>query len=326
MSFSKRASTLLLLSCFVSCFVTPFALASRAEAQNKKGFSLDEPETAAASQGEQPMEEPTAEEGAPRLSDEQALEEEKAPDESFRKSTNPYEDPSKSYFFAGAAWRFVRLPSWTLQWFLEAAPSVGTAGTFFGEFGYRKDGFQITGSVGYMGWNFKGPFQLSGDQEADTEWLDGNFKFLSGTATFTWSTAFTDWFALEYGAEVGLAALFGDLIRSEAFKDNKGKWNRCPGWAGSADLPLSEATAEQKFYCEQPNNRSGTLNIPTNGADEDGAHYGVKATQVPPVVPILGPRLSLRFKPLAQLVLRVDVPLPVFPFGFMGGIAAQYGF
>ena len=40
----------------------------------------------------------------------------------------------------------------------------------------------------------------------------------------------------------------------------------------------------------------------------------------------VGPRISLRFKPIKQLVLRVDVPLPVFPFGFMGGLAAQFGF
>ena len=39
-----------------------------------------------------------------------------------------------------------------------------------------------------------------------------------------------------------------------------------------------------------------------------------------------GPKLALRFKPIKQLVLRVDVPLPVFPLGFQGGLAALYGF
>ena len=321
MFFGTRASALLLLSCFVSLC----SVARPAQAQDGEGFSLDEPDTAAESQGQEPASEPS--EGTPLLSDEQALEEEKAPDETFRDSTNPYEDPNKSYFFAGAAWRFVRLPSWTLEWFLEAAPGVGTAGTFFGEFGYRKDGFQITGSVGYMKWSFEGPFQLAGDPDVDSEWLDGDFNFLSGTATFTWSTAFTDWFALEYGIEAGLAALFGELTRSEAYRDSDEKWARCPGWAGGPDL--RNPTTEQSVFCDRPIGPNGDAlpdEVRTNDDDELGAHYGVKADKVPPVVPIIGPRLSLRFKPIAQLVLRVDVPLPVFPFGFMGGLGAQYGF
>lgn len=320
MAFRKRAPTLLLLSCMVWLGLSPLV----AQAQEGDDFSLDD-ET-----NDAPPPPPPTEEGTPLLSDEQALEEEKAPDETFRESTNPYEDPDKSYFFAGASWRFVRLPSWTLEWFLEAAPSVGTAGSFFGEFGYRKDGFQITGTVGYMKWNFKGPFQLAGDPDVDTEWLDADFNFMMGTAAFTWSTAFTDWFALEYGIEVGLAALFGELTRSEAYRDVNGKWGKCPGYAGGPDLPQSEVNAnpgkQYAQFCDPPIVDEGQAVPRTNDDDELGAHYGVKAERVPPVVPILGPRLSLRFKPLAQLVLRVDVPLPIFPFGFVGGLAAQYGF
>jgi hypothetical protein len=36
--------------------------------------------------------------------------------------------------------------------------------------------------------------------------------------------------------------------------------------------------------------------------------------------------VALRFKPIHQLVLRVDVPLPLFPYGFVGGLSAQFGF
>lgn len=330
MSYSKRASghvrPLLLASCSVAMLLL---VASGARADDKAGdkddFSLDEAAEGSEKKEAEPAPPPPAEEPE-LLSDEQAIEEEQAPDERFRKSTDPWEDPKKSYFFGGAAWRFVRLPAWTLEWFLESAPAVGTAGSFFGEFGYRKDGFQVTASVGYLGWNFNGPFQLAGDPDEDTEWLDGDFKFLMGTATFTWSTAFTDWFALEYGIEVGLAGLFGELVRSEAYKDRDGEWGRCPGYQGGPDLP--NPTTEQQLFCERPQGKDG-LPLPdevrSNSASEDGAHYGVTASQLPPVVPILGPRLSLRFKPIAQVVLRVDIPLPVAPFGFMGGLAASYG-
>ncbi len=330
MSYSTRAAhhvRLLLLASW--CVAMPLLTAGKALAQDSESFSLDESAEGSDKQAAQPA---SAGEQPELLSDEQAIEEEQAPDELYRKSTDPWEDPKKNYFFVGGAWRFVRLPAWTSEWFLESAPSVGTAGSFFGEFGYRNDGFQVTGSIGYLGWNFKGPFQLSGDQEVDTEWLDGDFKFLMGSATFTWSTAFTDWFALEYGLEVGLAALFGELVRTEGYRDTNGKWGRCPGWAGGPDLPQSEVAAnpdkQYAQFCDRPVASNGAFLSPeqrTNSADENGAHYGVKATQVPPVVPILGPRLSLRFKPIAQLVLRVDIPLPVAPFGFMGGLAASYG-
>jgi hypothetical protein len=274
------------------------------------------------------------------LGDEQALQEESAPRESYRDSTNPHEDPNKRYFFVGAAWRYTRMPAWVLEWFMESAPAVGAAGSFFGEFGYRKDGFQVTADVGWMNWNFTGPFQLSGDPTQDTEWLDAKWNLLMTTATITWSTNFTDWMSLEYGFEVGAAFIFGDMTRTEAVLSG-GRWSPCRGWAGSPALPMP--TADERFYCDQPipetdTNGDGVVNnldtppADTNSASEIGAHYGVKANRgiankgVPRGVPVLGPRLSLRFKPIHQLVIRVDVPLPVLPLGFMGGLAVHYGF
>jgi hypothetical protein len=314
----------------VACSLAPNALA---QTQQGEDFSLDEEPTAPtapAAPAAPPAEEPAL------LGDEQAVQEEQQPAESFRKSTDPYEDPNKSYFFAGAAWRYVRLPSFVLEWFLDAAPSIGTAGSFLGEVGWRKGGFQVTGQVGWMKWDFEGPFQLGGDPEQDTEWLNAKFDFLMFTAAVTWSTSFTDWFALEYGLEGGFAVLFGDMIRNEAYKQN-GDWHKCDTWAPQSGLdnPLWPAgvtpTPEQEYYCDVPQFEGGVV-PPTNDADERGAHYNVKAERgianggIPHAVPVLGPRLSLRFKPIHQLVIRVDVPLPLMPFGFVGGVAAQFGF
>ncbi len=315
MALRTRVSTLFTLFALFALFAGVATAHAQAAANDE--FSLDD-EGADTTAATEPAPETTL------LGDEQALQEERSPDERFRESTDPYEDPDKSYFFAGAAWRYVRLPAWVLETGLEAAPSVGTAGSFFGEFAYRNDGFQVTASVGWLGWNFKGPFQLAGDPAEDTEWLDAKFNFLVGTAAITWSTAFTDWFALEYGLEVGLGAIFGDLIRNEAYRDANGKWRPC---TSRADInPV--ATAEERLFCEPPSRNNMTLppSVLTNEDDELGAHYNVKAEKVPPVLPVLGPRLSARFKPIHQLSLRVDIPLPVLPFGFMGGLSAQYGF
>jgi hypothetical protein len=306
-----------------ACLIT----ATGAQAQDKDdGFSLDDPDKAPAAAPakkvpapeEVPL--PPPEEDSGLLSDEQALQEERAPQEQFRDSTDPYEDPKERYFFLGASWRYLRMPSWALEWFLDAAPAVGTAGSFFGEFAYRKDGFSVGANVGWMKWNFNGPFRIAGDPDTDTEWLDTNWNLLLMTSTITWSTSFTDWMSLEYGLEAGVAFIFGDMVRSEAYLKDGGGYAKCAAFANPG-----EANAD---YCARP---IGGAQV-TNQATEDGEHYGVKAVRgianggVPHAVPVFGPRLSLRFKPIHQLVLRVDVPLPILPMGFVGGVAAQYGF
>lgn len=315
------------------------SLQGQAEAQDNKGeeFSLDEEEGAAKPPAPAPTPAETAAasegEGEGLLSDEQAIAEEEAPEEKFRESTDPYEDPKKSYFFVGAAWRYTLLPSFVLEWFLDDAPGLVAPGSFFGEFGYRKNGFQVVAQVGWMKWAFKGPFRAAGDPPEDTEWLVGKFNFLQGTAAITWSTSFTDWFAVEYGVEAGIGGVIGDLTRSEAYHNGAGKWKPCPtfaldpGWPGSVPKDGDSAV-----YCDVPVATSSGVTPQTNEADEIGAHYNVKAPHgitnkgIPRAVPILGPRVSLRFKPIHQLVLRVDVPLPLFPYGFVGGLSAQFGF
>ncbi|MFT3923708.1 MAG: hypothetical protein QM778_14345 [Myxococcales bacterium] len=292
-----------------------------ARAQDKgDGFSLDDPDQQPAAKKAPAPEEvplPPEEEESGLLSDEQALQEERAPKEEFRESTDPYEDPSKAYYFVGVGWRYIRMSDYFLNPFLDAAPSVGTAGSFFGEFAYRKDGFSVGANVGWVKWNFHGPFQIAGDPTTDTEWLDTNWNLLMLTSTITWSTQFTEWMSLEYGLEAGVAFIFGNMIRTEAYPGANGNYAKCDGPG------LNDPT-----YCALPINGA----VRTNAANEDGEHYGVKAERgianggVPYAVPVLGPKLSLRFKPIHQIALRIDVPLPALPVGWMGGLSAQYGF
>lgn len=278
----------------------------------------------------------------PLLGDEQALEEEQHGDESFRRSSDPHEDPKRSHFFLGGGYRFSHLPPWFMRAYgitSDRAVSSAKAGAL--ELAYRKDGFQVLTSAGLLAISVDGPFRLKRDPSEDTEWLEARFKAVLATTTLTWSTRFTDWLQLEYGFEAGLAVMFGDLTRSEAVKRADGSWARCASWASVSSDPGNmlehnprspSPTPEEVRYCERPR---GDPNVPppaSNEAGEEGAHYDVRAKRglrnggVPRVLPVLGPRLSLRFKPAHQLTVRVDVPLPVFPFGFMGGVSAQYGF
>ena len=313
---------------------TSLLAASAAQAQKKKPapeeeFSLDETDTPEEAVQDKPSEGVPAGDEEDKeqvlITDEQALEEEQAPDEQYRKSTDPHEDPNKNYFFVGANWRYLRMPSWALEWGFDRAPGIGSAGSFFGEFAWRKDGFQIAADVGWVKFHMKGPFTLAGDPDTDTEWLDGPFNLLVATATFTGSTAFTDWMSLDYGIETGPIFVFGELTRSEAYPTAGGGWAACP-------YALYDNGMGSPAYCAEPLPDANGNIPPTNEADEDGEHYGVKAKKgifnkgVPNMLWAVGPRISLRFKPIHQLVLRVDVPLPVFPFGFMGGLTALFGF
>jgi len=129
------------------------------------------------------------------------------------------------------------------------------------------------------------------------------------------------------------------MKRNEAYKTG-GNWNKCPTWAPQPGLDnptwpndMRPPTGEQQQYCDPPIPDVAGGPVPaTNESDEIGAHYNVKAKHgiankgIPHAVPVIGPRLSLRFKPIHQLVIRVDVPLPLAPFGFVGGVAAHFGF
>ncbi len=282
---------------------------------------------------------PEAEE---RLGDEQARQEERFEKEQYRDTTDPHEDPAKRYAFLGVKWSFMALtPTLLKAYTVKVGPTVSNAKTFAAELAFRRKGFQVTGSLGFMHLRAHGPFQLKSDPIEDTEWLDVNFKMLNLTTAITWSTAFTDWFALEYGLEAGIGFLFGDMIRTEAYKTANGKWGKCPAWASQTTVQsdrlhfnddFPNPTPEQRRYCQIPDGPADQVPPASNTADMDGEQYNQKAKRglfnagVPHAFPILGPRLSLRFKPIHQFVIRVDVPLPIIPFGIQGGVAVQYGF
>jgi hypothetical protein len=278
-----------------------------------------------------------------RIGDEQALEEERYKKEQFRETTDPYEDPAKRYAFLGVRWSFMTLPPALLKAYtVKQANTVSNTKSFAAELSFRRKGFQVTAAAAFMRLKVRGPFQLKADPIEDTEWLQADFKMLNLTTAVTWSTSFTDWFAVEYGFEAGIGLLFGDLVRTEAYKRSSGTWGKCPAWASQTndetdrlhfnpDFP-GTPTREQRQYCAIPDGPADQIPPDSNTSDMDGEQYDQKAKKglfnkgVPHAIPILGPRLSLRFKPIHQLVIRVDLPLPMLPFGIVGGIAAQYGF
>lgn len=270
------------------------------------------------------------------LGDEQALYEEEVGTEEQYSGAHPHEEEGKSYFFLGAFYRHQFVPSGLLELFLDAAPSENMP-QFGGEFIRRRDGMDVIASVYYADYRFSGPFLAKDDPPQDVEWIDSDMWAVMGSVTLLWGSHFSDWFAIQYGLGVGVGWLFGDMVRTEAYPSNSGH-SRCvaptgPGLPGSAQSsdPNDPAafsgglgeTVEQ--YCAPPSS------FPTDADGDDGEHYGVTARtwfdsgSRPNLWFRFAPQLSLRFKPMHQLVIRVDGGFDLFS-GIFVGAAAAFGF
>lgn len=245
--------------------------------------------------------------GTGRLGDEQAVVSEQMGTEEFRDSTDPFEEPHQGYFFAGLFYRHIFVPEFLLNLFLDESEAASNP-AFGAEVTYRKDNFDIIGSLWYASYAVNGPFRASGDPELDTEIIDSDLGILFLSASFLWSTPFNEIFALEYGVGLGLGLVLGQMHRTEAYRDGD-------DWAACDQVGVPDGA-----YCDGPPARDG----------EDGGHYNVEARKwsdggdVPNVVPWLAiPQIALRIKPIKQLMIRIEGG---FGLGFFLGGAINYGF
>lgn len=265
------------------------------------------------------------------LSDEQVLTEQAYGVETVRRGTDPYEDPNKRYFFLGGFYHHHFIPAGMIELFVQEAPSVANPQAGI-ELTIRRDSFEIIASAWYADFTTVGPFLANGDPPDDVEIIDSNLRAVMVGTTFMWSTMFNDYIGLEYGLGLGVGYVFGDLVRTEAYPSENGGFAACttppaggtPGGAqpgDSIDLGRSNGLGIQD-YCQPA---IGTPPPISNEDGEEGAHYGVIARQwfdggsVPNLWFRLAPQISLRVKPIHQLVIRADVGFDIFSGIYVGG-------
>ena len=140
------------------------------------------------------------------------------------------EDPKQPLFSVGARVRWLMIPEWFIKMFgvstattsSSKLPLVSNVGVG-PEFTYRKDGFDITAAIWYAGLSFSRPisFKEKGEDNDSWEVVENDLKAILITADFLWSTSITDWFAITYGAGLGLGIPFpkDGLKRTEARTD-----------------------------------------------------------------------------------------------------------
>lgn len=240
------------------------------------------------------------------ISDAQADAEDAAPVEEVRSGTDPFEEPSETYMFLGLGYRHTWTPGFILGLFTDEYEKTNNPG--FGlEFTYRKDNFDIITSAYYQRFAVHGAFRGLDDADTETEIIDSDLAAIFVGVDLLWGTDFTPWFSLQYGLGLGLGVVFGDMSRNEAYPDANGEFNGYSQCDGPGD-------PNGGGYCDAP----------------PAGHYGffdkwAQGGSVPNIYLRAAPHIALRFKPIHQVVIRVDGGFDVFSGFFFGG-ALAYGF
>jgi hypothetical protein len=279
-------------------FAAFFALAIPASAQDdgEMGFGdIEEPA---------PGEEPAQDNGEENeedsfLAGEQTEEEKLLAKPTEEADTGLHEDPETKYFSLGLRLRWVMIPQWFIGMFgvdIETNDGRHLLINNVGigpEFTYRKDGFDITAAIWYMGMGWKDTVAFKGDDEDGGSWevVTNDLKSLLITVDFIWSTSITDWFAITYGAGLGLGIPIGDIVRTES--------------AENQPLVKCSGPSDTDAWC--------------NAGEEYGEVYDLPTGIVPWVNFLFG----MRFKPHRHVAIYADAG---FGLGFQTGLRASYIF
>lgn len=212
------------------------------------------------------------------------------------------EEPGKPYFALGARARWIMIPEWFVKMFGADILRAGKdkhllLSNFAGgaEFTYRKDGFDITAAVSFIDLGWRDQLSFKGASEDGNSWevIENDMKAILITADFLWSTSITDWFAITYGAGLGLGIKWGDIVETEATQASGGK-EKCIG----PGLPNGDP------WCA------------------DGEEYGDTWDKLP-VIPWIEVLFGTRFKPHRNVYIHVDAG---FGIGFQFGGRVGYIF
>lgn len=260
-------------------------------------------------------------------------------------SNSRHEQEGVTYRSIGFGYRHSFVPPAIIEIAVANAPRGIRIPQFALEYARRRDGFQVTAALTYEDFGFHGAFRSNGDTQFEYEWLDSNLKSVGIGVGTTWSTSFSDVFAIEGGVDFGLGALFGHVTRTEAYPsqgqnpNSGGGWGRCTGptvggtpgsdGMGGADFDSTHygpSTGTLAQYCGAPLN-GGTTDPDVRNGEQYGVHYHnwLHGGSMPFISWRLAPRLSFRFKPAAHFILRIDSGFDLGS-GIFVGAAAHYGF
>ncbi|MEM1417682.1 MAG: hypothetical protein AAGH15_22480 [Myxococcota bacterium] len=277
------------------------------------------------------------------LTDEQALFEEETGGGEMRSRVDPYEDPDETYVFLGAFYRATWTPNGLLRVFADDAPRSIYNPAVGVELIIRKKGFDIIPSLFLQGYRTQGPYRGRGDELTDQEIIISDLNAFMGGLAFLWSVEFNKYVSFQYGFDLGFGVTYGDLNRTEAYPTDLAPdaiesetsydgWSPCPGPTPSDPRRVA--------YCGPVDESEGreiirdpiTGEALSNADGSEGEHYGINVRRwsdgggLPNVWFRLAlPHLAIRFKPIKQVMVRVDAGFDLFSGPFVG-VAGHVGF
>jgi hypothetical protein len=230
----------------------------------------------------------------------------------FEDRNTPFEKANVTYRFIGARFRYVIVPQFYMNLFGDGGTTVGVP-AFGPEFTIRRNGFEYVLSAMYASYAMDPtPFKAKTDPSDAWEIVRSDIKALYLMSDFLWSAEANPSVAFVYGAGFGIAAIFGDIHRNQAYPGSGGvsdpdTYRRCSGPGDPAASPYSA-------YCGTDNNHYNDYSEPS------WANGGSK----PIVFPWLALQMGLRWKPARQFMARVDVGWNLLNGPFFG-LALNYG-
>lgn len=254
--------------------------------------------------GDQAAEEPAAEDQDEQYLDGKEQKEIAPPAKDPNKGL--HENPEDKIFAVGARLRWIMIPEWFISMFgldtMQASkyerglPLISNVG-IGPEFIFRRDGFDITAAIWYVGLNWD-PISMKGSGESEGSWevVENDMRGMLFTADFIWSTSITDWVAITYGAGIGLGVRWGDVTETEA-----------------------TAASGYLEKCNGPNDPFGDSGCSESAADGDYGRTYDKFNAFPWIEFLVG----ARFKPHRNMSIYIDGG---FSMGFQVGLRTQYIF
>lgn len=214
---------------------------------------------------------------------------------------SPVEVAGKTYNFVGLRYRMIVIPKFMMTLFGDGgATAVNHA--VGPEFVIRKDDFEYQLSLWYAGYGLDAtPFKASSDPEEAWELVTSELKIIYATVDFMWSKPIAPEFAFTYGLGAGFGIVFGDLLRTQAYK------------SGDEYLPCAGVGDPNPAYCANDNDHYPGYKEPS----------WFDSGSKPVMFPWLAGQFGFRFKPHRNFAARIDMGIGVGQF--FVGLGAHYG-
>ncbi|MGC4066315.1 MAG: hypothetical protein QM784_17115 [Polyangiaceae bacterium] len=217
-------------------------------------------------------------------------------------ANSPLEQPHKTYYFVGMRYRGALIPKFMMNLFGDGGTSVYSDG-LGPEFTIRRDNFEYVLSAWWADYGMEPtPFKAKSDPENAWEIVQSKINALYLTSDFNWTSQINPVFGLNLGVGAGFGFVWGDLIRTQAYRDPSGGLSPC----------LAQGNPDGN-YCGTDNNHYNNYKEPSWSGG------GSK----PIVFPWFALQTGLRIKPHRNFMARIDAGWAIT--GPFFGIAGNYG-